>query len=166
MSGDAAERDLEQALIDKIADTLCKLASRFACVGRQVHFEVGGDGFSLDLFFVHVAQLRYIVIELKAGDFQPGYAAKLGFYVTLVDDRLKFDTHAPTVGILVCGHRNNSTARFALGRQASSKAVATHTYDGLPATAKKALPPAEQLLAALNGPCRSTRRRHMVGPFE
>ena len=146
----AAERDLEQALMDRIVDTLRELGSGFAFVGRQVHFDVDGDDFYLDLLFFHVVQLRYIVVELKTGKFQPEYAGKLGFYVALVDDRLKLDTHTPTVGILICGRRNDATVRYALGRAGSPMAVATYTYDSLPAAEKRALPPADQLLAAFD----------------
>ena len=150
LSDRAAERDLEQALMDRIVDTLRELGSGFAFVGRQVHFDVDGDDFYLDLLFFHVVQLRYIVVELKTGKFQPEYAGKLGFYVALVDDRLMLDTHTPTVGILICGQRNDSTVRYALGRAGSPMAVATYTYDSLPAAEKRALPPAEQLLAAFD----------------
>ena len=152
LTGEAAERELEQALMDRIVDTLRELGSGFAFVGRQVHFDVGGDDFYLDLLFFHVVQLRYIVVELKTGKFQPEHAGKLGFYVALVDDRMKLDTHAPTVGILICGNRNDHTVRYALGRAASPMAVATYTYDSLPSLEKEALPPAEQLLAAFDTP--------------
>lgn len=151
LTDDAAERDLEQALMDRIVDTLRELGSGFAFVGRQVHFDVGGDDFYLDLLFFHVEQLRYVVVELKTGKFQPEYAGKLGFYVALVDDKLKRDVHAPTVGILICGDRNHQTVRYALSRAGSPMAVATYTYDTLPDTEKKALPPADQLLAAFDG---------------
>jgi predicted nuclease of restriction endonuclease-like (RecB) superfamily len=40
-----AERDLEQALMDRIADTLREMDPGFSFVGRQVHFDVGGDDF-------------------------------------------------------------------------------------------------------------------------
>ncbi|MFC9334291.1 PDDEXK nuclease domain-containing protein [Arthrobacter sp. NPDC057009] len=40
----------------------------------------------LDLLFFHIEKLRYVVIELKTGKFQPEYAGKLNFYVALVDD--------------------------------------------------------------------------------
>ncbi|WP_326964135.1 PDDEXK nuclease domain-containing protein [Arthrobacter sp. PL16] len=39
-----------------------------------MHFEVEGDDLYIDLLFFHVEQLRYFVIELKTGTFQPEYA--------------------------------------------------------------------------------------------
>lgn len=149
LTDDVAERDLEQALMNRIVDTLRELGTGFAFVGRQVHFDVGGDDFYLDLLFFHIEQLRYVVIELKTGKFQPEYAGKLGFYIALVDDRLRREAHAPTVGILICGDRNEHTIRYALSRSGSPMAVATYTYDSLPPVEKEALPGADELAVAL-----------------
>ncbi|WP_367651607.1 PDDEXK nuclease domain-containing protein [Curtobacterium sp. MCPF17_052] len=41
------------------------------------------------MLFFHVEQLRYVVIELKTGKFKPEYLGQLGFYVALVDDKLR-----------------------------------------------------------------------------
>ncbi|TFD80919.1 DUF1016 domain-containing protein [Cryobacterium sp. Sr8] len=149
LTEEAAERDLEQALMDRIVDTLRELGTGFAFVGRQVHFDVAGDDFYLDLLFFHIEQLRYVVIELKTGKFQPEHAGKLSFYVSLVDDRLRREAHAPTVGILICGDRNDHTVRYALGRSGSPMAVSTYTYDSLPPSEKNALPDADELMSAL-----------------
>lgn len=148
LSGQVAERDLEQALTDRIVDTLHELGPGFAFVGRQVHFEVGDDDYYVDLLFFHVEQLRYFVIELKTGTFQPEYAGKLNFYVALVDDKLKRPAHSPTVGILICGSRNEHSVRYALTRSESPMAVSTYTYEALPAAEKKALPGEDELSAA------------------
>jgi predicted nuclease of restriction endonuclease-like (RecB) superfamily len=150
LTGEVAERDMEQALMDRIVETLRELGAGFAFVGRQVHFDVGGDDFYLDLLFFHVAQLRYVVVELKTGKFQPEYAGKLGFYVAVVDDKLRLPAHNPTVGILICGSRNDHTVRYSLGQTASPLAVSTYTYDTLPADERTALPDAERLAAALD----------------
>jgi predicted nuclease of restriction endonuclease-like (RecB) superfamily len=42
-----AERDLEQALMDRIADTLPEMDPGLSFVGRAVHFDVGGDDFHI-----------------------------------------------------------------------------------------------------------------------
>ncbi|TFC86409.1 DUF1016 family protein [Cryobacterium sp. TmT2-59] len=149
LTEEAAERDLEQALMDRIVETLRELGKGFAFVGRQVHFDVAGDDFYLDLLFFHVEQLRYVVIELKTGKFQPEHACKLAFYVSLVDDRLRRDALPPTVGILICGDRNDHTVRYSLGRSGSPMAVSTYSYDSLPTSEKDALPDADELTSAL-----------------
>lgn len=148
LSGEVAERDVEQALTERIVETLQELGPGFAFVGRQVHFEVGGDDYYIDLLFFHVEQLRYFVIELKTGKFQPEYAGKLNFYVAVVDDQLKREAHGQTVGILICGSKNDHSVRYALSRSDSPMAVATYTYDSLPVDEKKALPAEHELSAA------------------
>lgn len=148
LSGQVAERELEQALTERIVETLQELGLGFAFVGRQVHFEVGDDDYYIDLLFFHVEQLRYFVVELKTGKFQPEYAGKLNFYVALVDDKLRRTGHSPTVGILICGSTNEHSVRYALTRSDSPMAVSTYTYEALPAAEKRALPGEDELSAA------------------
>jgi predicted nuclease of restriction endonuclease-like (RecB) superfamily len=150
LTRDVAERDLEQALMDRIVETLRELGAGFAFVGRQVHFDVDGDDFFVDLLFFHTEQLRYVVIELKTGKFEPGYAGQLGFYIAVVDDKLRRDFHRPTVGILICGSHNAATVRYALGQTGSPMAVSTYTYDTLPPAEQQILPTAEQIAGALD----------------
>lgn len=146
-----AERDLEQAIMDRLVDTLRELGEGFAFVDRQKHFDVGGEDFYLDLLFFHTVQLRYVVIELKIGKFVPDYAGQLGFYVALVDDRLRQPSHAPTVGILLCTDRNEAVVRYALHGTNQPVAVSTYTYESLPPEEQQALPTAGQLAHALEG---------------
>ena len=51
LSAGVAERDLEQALMDRMVDTLPELGTGFSFVGRPVHFDVADDDFYLDLLF-------------------------------------------------------------------------------------------------------------------
>lgn len=148
LSGQVAERELEQALTDRIVEALQELGPGFAFVGRQVNFEVGSDDYYIDLLFFHVEQQRYFVVELKTGKFQPAYAGKLNFYVALVDDKLRRAGHSATVGILICGRTNEHSVRYALTRSDSPMAVSTYTYEALPAAEKRALPGEEELSAA------------------
>ena len=150
LSGELAERDLENALTNRITETLQELGPGFSFVGRQVHFDVDGDDYYVDLLFFHIEQLRYVVIELKTGRFRPEYAGKLNFYVALVDDVLRRDYHNETVGILICGTKNDRSVRYSLGRSTSPMAVAAYTYDKLPAAEQEALPTEGNLVAALD----------------
>ncbi|SFU11549.1 YhcG family protein [Arthrobacter sp. ov118] len=150
LSGEVAERDLENALTNRITETLRELGPGFAFVGRQVHFDVDGDDFYVDLLLFHIELSRYVVIELKTGKFQPEYAGKLNFYVALVDDVLRRDHHNETIGILICGTKNDRSVRYSLGRSTSPMAVAAYTYDKLPAEEQQALPDENHLAAALD----------------
>jgi predicted nuclease of restriction endonuclease-like (RecB) superfamily len=86
LTGPAAERDLETALVNRLQAFLLELGHGFAFVGRQYRFSVGGDDFAIDLLFFNWAQSRFVVVELKIGRFEPEYVGKLGFYVSWVDE--------------------------------------------------------------------------------
>lgn len=154
LDGDAKERQLEQALVDRIIDTLRELGEGFAFVGRQVHFDVDGDDFFVDLLFFHVEQLRYVVIELKTGKFKPEYLGQLGFYVALVDDKLRRIQHADTVGLLLVTDKNDAVVRYSLGAQQTPIGVAS--YDLLPPAVQAALPSEADLVQALEQPDNDT----------
>ncbi|WP_461164611.1 PDDEXK nuclease domain-containing protein [Arthrobacter sp. R4-81] len=149
LSGEVAERDLENALTSRITETLHELGPGFSFVGRQVHFDVDGDDFYVDMLFFNIDQSRYVVVELKTGKFQPEWAGKLNFYVALVDDMLRREHHKETIGILICGTKNDRSVRYSLGRSTSPMAVAAYTYDKLPPAEQKALPDEGHLVAAL-----------------
>jgi len=149
LTKEAAERDFEQALTDNMVETLRELGPGFTFAGRQVHFDVDGDDFYVDLLFFHTEQLRYIVVELKTGKFKPEYTGQLGFYVAVVDDLLKREQHAPTIGILICGSRSERTVRYSLGKSNSPMAVASYSFESLPPIEKAVLPIPEKIAAAL-----------------
>ena len=66
LSGEVAERDLENAPTSRITATLQeRLGPGFSFVGRQAQLDVDGDDYYVDLLFFHIEQLRYVVIELK-----------------------------------------------------------------------------------------------------
>lgn len=153
LSERVAERELEQALMDRLQGTLLAFGHGMAFVGRQVRFDIDGDELVLDLLLFSVEQLRYVVVELKVGRFDPAYVGQLGTYVAVVDDRLRrSDRHAPTVGILLCKGRNDTLVRYALAGAPAPLAVADYTYDTLPAQERSGLPIAAELAAALEQP--------------
>lgn len=149
LTAPAAERDLEQALMTRLHDFLLELGHGYAFVGRQYHFTVEGDDFYIDLLFFNWAQSRFVVVELKIGNFAPEHLGKLGFYVSWVDANLRdHDRHLPTVGILLCSGRNDSVVRYSLASTTQPLAVADYTYDTLPATIQELLPDEAQLADA------------------
>lgn len=108
------ERDIEKALIEKIRDFLIELGSGFAFVGQQYHLEVGGEDFYIDLLFYHLKLRCYVVIELKAKEFKPQDAGQLNFYLAVVDDILKHENDAPTIGLLLCKSKNKIIAEYSV----------------------------------------------------
>ena len=114
LAKDAGERAIEDALIKHITQFLIELGTGFAFVGRQVHMEVGGDDFFIDLLFYHLKLRCYVVVELKAGPFKPEHTGQLSFYLSVVDAQLKHPGDNPSIGLLLCKNQNRIVAEYAL----------------------------------------------------
>ena len=148
---EAAEREIERAMIAQIRDTLVEMGAGFAFVGQQVRLEVAGDEFFLDLLFYQLRLHCYVVVELKAGDFKPEYAGKLNFYLSAVDDLMR-DPKADnaTIGLLLCRTKNRLLAEYALRDIHKPIGVADLNLTRLlPGELKSSLPTVEALEAEL-----------------
>jgi predicted nuclease of restriction endonuclease-like (RecB) superfamily len=108
------ERVLESALIDEIQKFLLELGKGFSFVGRQVHLEIGNKDYYIDLLFYHLKLRCFIVIELKTEEFKPEFAGKMNFYLSAVDDLLRYIDDKPSIGIILCKTRNKLIAEYAL----------------------------------------------------
>lgn len=143
---DAKERDLEAALTKHISQFLLELGAGFAFVGKQVHLEVGGDDFYLDLLFYHLKLRCYVVVELKTGDFKPEHTGQLNFYLSAVDSQIKTEQDAPTIGLLLCKSRNKIVAEYALRDNSKPIGIAEYQLEhALPKDLEEQLPSIEQI---------------------
>ncbi len=148
LSADARERELEQGLVEHIQKFLLELGVGFAFVGRQVHLEVGGEDYYLDLLFYHLRLRCYVVIDLKMEPFKPEFAGKMNFYLSAVDDRMRNPQDQPTIGLLLCRDKNRITVEYALRQMSKPIGVAqwrTRLVESLPKKLKGALPSVTEL---------------------
>ena len=147
------ERDLERALIDHVEKFLLELGQGFAFVGRQVRLELNGHEFFCDLLFYHVRLHRYVVIELKADDFEPGFVGQLGMYIAATDDLLAQAEDGPTIGLLLCKSKDNVVAEYALRNFTGPMGVAEWTTaltNSIPDELTSSLPTVAELEAELS----------------
>jgi len=148
----AHEREIERGLVEHMKRFLLELGQGFAFVANQVQLEVGGEDFYIDLLFYHVKLHCYFVLELKAGSFRPEYAGKLNFYLSAVDDLLKSDGDAPSIGLVLCRGRNKIAVEYSLRDMAKPLGVSEYELtSSLPDTLKGVLPSVEELEAELGG---------------
>jgi len=143
---EAKERDLEDALINHVTKLLLELGDGFAFMGRQRRFEAGGKDFFIDLLFYHTKMRRYIIIELKIGEFEPEYVSKMNLYLGLADDILKGEFDQPSIGLILCKTKNKIVAEYAL--RDTSKPIGIAEYkiaQMLPEDIKGELPSIEEI---------------------
>ncbi len=146
------EREVEQELVDHIQRFLLELGAGFAFVGRQVHLEVGGQDFYVDLLFYHLKLRRFVVVELKAVPFDPGFVGKMNLYLSAVDDLLKHPDDQPAIGLLLCRSKNKLVVEYALRGLSRPIGVAeweTQITRRLPKDLKGSLPTVAEIEAEL-----------------
>ncbi|MER5555675.1 PDDEXK nuclease domain-containing protein [Streptomyces sp. NPDC002793] len=144
LSDSAAERDLEDALTNKIIQFLTELGFGFAFVGRQYPITVGDTEFRIDLLFYHFRLHRFVVVELKTTKAQPSHLGQLSFYVTAVDRLLRDpERDDRTLGILIAESQDETTVEFAL--QSQSQPLAVSTYAALPSRVRELMPTSDDL---------------------
>ena len=142
ISEEAAERELERGLVERIKDFLIELGTGFSFVGSQYYLNIGGEDFYLDLLFYHLELRCFIIIDLKMGDFKAEYSGKMNLYVSAVDDMLRKEHDNPTIGMVLCKSKNKAIAEYALRNVNTPIAVSTHK---LPKKLQDSLPTPEQL---------------------
>ncbi|WP_263168507.1 YhcG family protein [Streptomyces sp. SCSIO ZS0520] len=159
--GGTQERELEDALCERVVQFLTELGAGFGFMGRQYPLRVGRSDYRIDLLFYHARLHRYVVVELKTTKAEPEHLGKLNFYLAVADDLLR-DTARddPTIGLLIAAEQDELVVEYALSRSGSPLAVATWT--GVDAEAQQQLPSAEEVARvaqdALRAECGSTRQ--------
>ncbi|WP_198017591.1 PDDEXK nuclease domain-containing protein [Syntrophorhabdus aromaticivorans] len=148
------EAELERKLVDHIQQFLLELGQGFAFVGRQVHMEVGGSDFYIDLLFYHLKLRCYVVVELKVTKFDPGYVSKLNMYLNIVDDLLRHPDDKPSIGLLLVKEKNQTIVEYSLAGYRKPIGVAEWQREitrSLPEELKSSLPTIEEIEAELEG---------------
>ena len=108
------------------------------------------DKYDIDLLFYNIRLRCYVVIELKIGDFKPEYAGQLSFYLTAVDETLKGHFDNPTIGLLLCSHKNNIIAEYTLRDMDKPMGVSEYKItDYLPEELKEGLPTIKDLVSSI-----------------
>ena len=108
------EKDIEDGLTSHITKFLLELGQGFSFVGRQVHLEMAGHDYYIDMLFYHLQLRRFVVVELKAVPFSPEMMGQLAFYQTVVDHAFKHETDEPTIGLLLVKSKSETIVRYSL----------------------------------------------------
>ncbi len=142
----ALERDIEEQLVKNITSFLLELGNGFSFVGRQVHLEVDGQDFYIDLLFYHIRLKCYVVVELKAVEFKAEYAGKMNLYLSAVDDLIKTENENPTIGLLLCKSKSKIVAEYALRGTTQPIGIAEYELSrAIPDDLKPNLPTVESI---------------------
>ncbi len=109
-----SESDLEDALIQHLADFLLELGDDFAFVGRQRRLRIDDSWFRVDLLFFHRSLKCLLVIDLKVGKFGYADAGQMHLYLNYAREHWMKPGENPPVGLILCAEKGAAEAHYAL----------------------------------------------------
>ena len=143
---DIDERVVEKEIIHNIKKFIMTFGRDFAFVGNQYHLEAFSEDFFPDLLFFNRGLNCLVVVELKTGDFKPGYLAQLMTYLRILDDKVKKPHENPSIGIVLCKNANKDFVEYVIQDYAKPMGVATYRLsEDMPEKLREALPDVEEL---------------------
>jgi predicted nuclease of restriction endonuclease-like (RecB) superfamily len=151
------ELDIERQLTAHITKFLLELGKGFAFIGRQYPLQVADKEYRMDLLFYHIRLRCFVVIDLKVVEFEPEFAGKMNFYLSVVDNQIKTTEDQPSIGIILCKNKNKVEVEYAL--QGMSKPIGVSEFtltQALPNELKSTLPTVEEFEIELNKISEST----------
>jgi len=113
-TGKLLESRLEQALMDKLQGFLLELGKGFAFVARQQRISTDTQDFYIDLVFYNYLLKCFVLIDLKTGDLSHQDVGQMDMYVRMYDDLRRGPDDNPTVGILLCDHKDQALVRYSV----------------------------------------------------
>ncbi len=113
-SGHLLEATLETALMDKLQQFLMELGKGFAFVARQQRISTETQDFYIDLVFYNYLLKCFVLIDLKTGPLTHQDVGQMDMYVRMYDDLRRGEGDNPTVGILLCGSKDQSVVRYSV----------------------------------------------------
>lgn len=124
----SSESKLENAIICKMQTFLLELGKGFLFEARQKRFTFDEDNFYVDLVFYNRLLQCYVLIDLKIDKLTHQDLGQMMMYVNYYDRYVKKDFEKPTVGILLCGKKNNAVVELTLPKDSNIYAAQYKLY--------------------------------------
>lgn len=143
---DPDERLLEHSIIANIKQFILSFGNKFCFIGNQYRVVVAEEEFFIDLLFFNRELRCLVAVELKRGEFKPMYLGQLNFYLSALDEFVKQDDEAASIGIILCKEANRNIVEFAVRDYTKPMGVATYrTKNEMPEEWQKALPDVDDM---------------------
>ena len=123
-----SESKLENAIISKMQQFLLELGKGFLFEARQKRFTFDEEHFYVDLVFYNRLLQCYVLIDLNTDRLSHQDLGQMQMYVNYYDRHVKQDFEKPTIGILLCEHKNDALVELTLPKDANIYASAYQLY--------------------------------------
>lgn len=146
------ERQLENALVEKVNHFLREMGGMFTFVGTQYRLQVSDNEYFIDVLLYHRGLKSLVAIELKRGKFLPEYVGKMQFYLAVLNDTVRLADENPAIGIILCKDKDKTVVEYALQDSKSLVGVAKYElFSIVPEDLREQLPTVEQISNLLQG---------------
>ena len=108
------ETELEQAIIDHLAQFLLEMGKGYAFVARQKRIHTEKKDYYVDLVFYNYFLRCFVLVDLKAKKIEHQDVGQMDMYVRMYDERIKGADDNPTLGILLCAETDEDIARYSV----------------------------------------------------
>jgi predicted nuclease of restriction endonuclease-like (RecB) superfamily len=108
------EKDIEQALIDKLQQFLLELGKGFSFVARQQRITLDRNHFYIDLVFYNRLTRCFVLIDLKVGKLTHQDIGQMQMYVNYYKRTQMVEGENEPIGILLCAEKNKAVVKFTL----------------------------------------------------
>lgn len=112
--GRLLESELEDALLGNLQGFLLELGKGFAFVARQQRVSTESKDFYIDLVFYNYLLKCFVLFDLKTGELTHQDIGQMDMYVRMYDDLRRGSDDGPTVGIILCAHKDKSVVRYSI----------------------------------------------------
>ncbi|MTI12911.1 PDDEXK nuclease domain-containing protein [Sansalvadorimonas verongulae] len=110
-----SEKDLENQLVDKLAQFLLELGKGFAFIGQQYRITLNNTHYYVDLLFYHRILKCFVLIDLKLGKVSHQDIGQMNLYLNYFKKEENApDDHEP-IGIVMAADRDEILVEYATG---------------------------------------------------
>jgi predicted nuclease of restriction endonuclease-like (RecB) superfamily len=108
------ESKVEQAIIDNLQAFLLELGKGFSFVARQKRLRFEDEDFYVDLVFYNYLLKCFVLIDLKVGKLTHQDLGQMDSYVRMFDAHARPEGDNPTIGLILCSHKNEAIAKYSV----------------------------------------------------
>ncbi len=107
------EKDLENALVDKLGQFLLELGKGFAFIGKQYRLTLDNQHFYVDLVFYHRILKCFVLIDLKKGKVTHQDIGQMNLYLNYFSAEENTEGDNQPIGIVLGADKNDILVEYA-----------------------------------------------------
>jgi predicted nuclease of restriction endonuclease-like (RecB) superfamily len=109
-----SEQELEDALTNRIVQTLLEMGRGFSFAGRQKKIIIDGQIHTVDLEFYNRELQCIVLAELKIERFKAEFVGQMNKYISYYRENIQFPFEKPTIGLIICAGKGKEEVHYAL----------------------------------------------------